>query len=61
LDIYNGSVHCTTDIFKKHGIKGLFRGYTSTLVRDIQGYAWFFYGYEATVAALAGPGKTKVS
>jgi solute carrier family 25 (mitochondrial carnitine/acylcarnitine transporter), member 20/29 len=23
------------------------------------GYAWFFYGYEATIAALAGPGKTK--
>lgn len=24
-----------------------------------QGYAWFFYGYEATISALAGPGKSK--
>ena len=24
-----------------------------------QGYAWFFYAYEATVHALAGPNKTK--
>jgi len=25
----------------------------------VQGYAWFFYGYEATMHYLAGPGKTK--
>jgi hypothetical protein len=25
----------------------------------MQGYAWFFFGYEATVHYLAGPGKTK--
>jgi hypothetical protein len=31
----------------------------STLLRDMQGYAWFFFGYEATVHYLAGPGKTK--
>ena len=24
-----------------------------------QGYAWFFFGYEATIHYLAGPGKTK--
>jgi hypothetical protein len=25
----------------------------------VQGYAWFFFGYEATIHLLAGPGKTK--
>jgi solute carrier family 25 carnitine/acylcarnitine transporter 20/29 len=25
----------------------------------MQGYAWFFFGYEATIHYLAGPGKTK--
>ena len=25
----------------------------------VQGYAWFFFGYEATIHYLAGPGKTK--
>jgi hypothetical protein len=25
----------------------------------MQGYAWFFFGYEASVRFLAGPGKTK--
>jgi solute carrier family 25 carnitine/acylcarnitine transporter 20/29 len=32
----------------------------STLLRDMQGYAWFFFGYEATIHYLAGQhGKTK--
>ena len=28
---------------------------------QLQGYAWFFYGYEATMHVLAGPNKSKVS
>ena len=118
LETYTGSVNCATHIFKNHGLKGLYRGMTSTVLRDIvvraapprpaprraapgclqgprcggtpgaprhvccrvcgcatksashllgparpparlQGYAWFFYGYEATMHALAGPNKTK--
>ncbi|KAL6747331.1 mitochondrial carrier domain-containing protein [Haematococcus lacustris] len=59
LDAYKGSVDCAVSIVRKHGVAGLYRGFTATVIRDIQGYAWFFYGYEATVAALAGPGKTK--
>ncbi|KAJ9529371.1 hypothetical protein QJQ45_013790 [Haematococcus lacustris] len=59
LDAYKGSVDCAVSIARKHGVAGLYRGFTATVIRDIQGYAWFFYGYEATVAALAGPGKTK--
>ncbi|PSC75329.1 low-CO2-inducible chloroplast envelope [Micractinium conductrix] len=59
LETYTGSVNCATHIFKNHGLKGLYRGMTSTVLRDIVGYAWFFYGYEATMHALAGPNKTK--
>uniref|UniRef100_A0A7S0R4T1 Mitochondrial carrier protein n=1 Tax=Chlamydomonas leiostraca TaxID=1034604 RepID=A0A7S0R4T1_9CHLO len=58
LEMYSGSVDCARKIMSKHGISGLYRGFTSTVMRDMQGYAWFFYGYEATIAALA-PGKTK--
>ncbi|KAH9911983.1 mitochondrial carrier [Fomitopsis serialis] len=38
----------TQRIFKQHGVKGLYRGITSTALRDI-GYGTYFYAYEATV------------
>lgn len=59
LESYKGSVDCAVRILKNHGVAGLYRGFTSTVMRDMQGYAWFFYGYEATISALAGPGKTR--
>ncbi|KAL4431646.1 hypothetical protein ABPG77_001488 [Micractinium sp. CCAP 211/92] len=59
LETYKGSVDCAMSILRSHGLKGLYRGMTSTILRDIMGYAWFFYGYEATIHAIAGPGKTK--
>lgn len=56
---YKGSADCFKQVLLRHGISGLYRGYTSTLVRDMQGYGWFFLGYEATTYLLAGPGHTK--
>lgn len=58
---YSGSYDCFKKVLRNHGVKGLYRGYTSTLLRDIQGYGWFFLGYEATIQAflMAGHGHTK--
>ncbi|KAF8059734.1 SPAC4G9.20c [Scenedesmus sp. PABB004] len=56
---YKGNWDCAKKIFRNHGLRGMYSGYLSTLARDMQGYAWFFFGYEATVHYLAGPGKTK--
>ena len=36
LETYKGSVDCVKSILKNHGIKGLYRGMTSTILRDIQ-------------------------
>ncbi|GLC65904.1 hypothetical protein PLESTF_000356500 [Pleodorina starrii] len=58
-ELYRGSVDCFKQVLSKYGIRGLYRGFTSTLLRDMQGYAWFFLGYEATVHYFlqnAGPG-----
>ncbi|GFR41678.1 hypothetical protein Agub_g2424, partial [Astrephomene gubernaculifera] len=58
-EFYKGSVDCFKQVLSKHGVKGLYRGFTSTILRDMQGYAWFFLGYEATVNHFlqnAGPG-----
>jgi solute carrier family 25 carnitine/acylcarnitine transporter 20/29 len=56
---YKGNWDCAKKILRNHGLRGIYQGYLSTLLRDMQGYAWFFYGYEATIHYLAGPGKTK--
>lgn len=58
---YKGSLDCFAKVLGTYGVKGLYRGYTSTLLRDIQGYAWFFLGFEATVQAFLanGHGHTK--
>jgi hypothetical protein len=54
-----GNWDCAKKILRNHGLRGIYSGYLPTLLRDMQGYAWFFSGYEATVHYLAGPGKTK--
>jgi solute carrier family 25 carnitine/acylcarnitine transporter 20/29 len=54
-----GNWDCARKILRNHGLRGIYSGYLPTLLRDMQGYAWFFFGYEATIHYLAGPGKTK--
>ena len=36
LETYKGSVDCAMSILRSHGLKGLYRGMTSTVLRDIQ-------------------------
>jgi solute carrier family 25 (mitochondrial ornithine transporter) member 2/15 len=49
----------TKQIFKQDGIPGFYRGFTSTLAREMPGYFFFFGGYEATRGFLAKPGQSK--
>jgi solute carrier family 25 carnitine/acylcarnitine transporter 20/29 len=58
--LLQGNWDCAKKILRNHGLRGIYSGYVSTLLRDMQGYAWFFFGYEATIHYLAGQhGKTK--
>jgi solute carrier family 25 carnitine/acylcarnitine transporter 20/29 len=41
---YKGNWDCAKKIFRNHGLRGMYSGYLSTLLRDMQGYAWFFFG-----------------
>lgn len=40
--------HLTRQILRNEGIAGMYRGMTSTLMREMPGYFFFFGGYEAT-------------
>lgn len=41
-----GPLDLTSQIIKKEGLPGLFRGLTPTLAREMPGYFFFFGGYE---------------
>ncbi|XP_037027453.1 mitochondrial ornithine transporter 1-like [Bradysia coprophila] len=49
----------THSIIREEGIRGLYRGLTSTIAREMPGYFFFFGGYEATRELLRKPGQTK--
>ena len=38
----------TREILQKEGIQGLYKGLTSTMLREMPGYFFFFGGYEFT-------------
>ncbi len=56
---YSGSWDCLRRVVRRHGLLGLYRGYSTTLLRDVQGYGWFFLAYEATVHAMLQPGQSR--
>mmetsp|Transcript_13956 Transcript_13956/g.21120 ORF Transcript_13956/g.21120 Transcript_13956/m.21120 type:complete len:297 (+) Transcript_13956:42-932(+) len=43
---YKNPLDCMVQIYKKRGIAGIYRGTTSTLVRDVPGSGVYFAGYE---------------
>ncbi|PIK60539.1 putative mitochondrial ornithine transporter 1-like isoform X2 [Apostichopus japonicus] len=54
-----GPWQVTKDLIKKDGALGLFQGLTSTWLREVPGYFFFFFGYEITKTLLTPAGKTK--
>ncbi|XP_076468301.1 mitochondrial ornithine transporter 1-like [Babylonia areolata] len=49
----------TKEILRTEGIRGLYKGLTSTFMREMPGYFFFFGGYEISRALLTPPGKKK--
>lgn len=54
-----GPWNLTRDILRMEGVPGLYRGLSSTFVREMPGYFFFFGGYEFTRNLLTPEGKTK--
>ncbi|XP_046374151.1 mitochondrial ornithine transporter 1-like isoform X2 [Haliotis rufescens] len=49
----------TKEILQQEGFRGLFKGLTSTFMREMPGYFFFFGGYEICRHLLTPAGKTK--
>ena len=51
---YKNSVDCIKRVTKEHGVKGLYRGFTSTCVRDTIGCGVFFWVYQGLARKVFG-------
>lgn len=56
--LYKGPVDCAVKIVRTEGVNGLFRGMSSTLLREVPGNFALFGGYELSRRLLTPPGKT---
>ncbi|KAJ3408804.1 hypothetical protein HDV05_004753 [Chytridiales sp. JEL 0842] len=50
-----GPIEVTMQLLKQHGLRGLFHGTWSTVVREIPAYAGFYGGFEYTKRLLRNP------
>lgn len=53
---YDGPFDCLNQVYKKHGVGGIFRGLPITIVRDIPSYGLYFASYEWFIHKLACDG-----
>jgi hypothetical protein len=56
---YKNSWECLKDTVKCEGVRGLFRGQASTMLREVPGNAAWFAGYELGIYLLTPEGKSK--
>ena len=52
--LYEGPVDCIRQIFRTEGIRGVYRGFLSTALRETPSFAVYFGSYETMCRALQG-------
>lgn len=52
--LYTNIIHCARHALATQGIRGIYRGFTATILRDIPSFAGYFGTYEG-LKALLGP------
>ncbi|KAK2142709.1 hypothetical protein LSH36_922g02023 [Paralvinella palmiformis] len=55
----HGPWSLTREILRAEGLMGMFTGMTSTLIREMVGYSFFFGGYEISRTFMTSPGQSK--
>lgn len=58
---YKGPMDCAKRIYARHGLRGLFFGYSITLWREVPTYGVYFYAYEAGKRELLARGANEHS
>jgi solute carrier family 25 carnitine/acylcarnitine transporter 20/29 len=56
--LYSSSIDCFKKIYHSYGLKGIYKGGITTIVREFQGYGTYFLVYEWIIRKLTPEGKT---
>lgn len=56
--MYKGPVDCLLKVYRHEGISGCYKGMSATIVRDVPGFAFYFWLYHTLCHALTPKGKT---
>ena len=54
---YKGSIDATVNITQRYGLRGLYLGFTPTLMREVMAFAIYFWVYERTMRCFVPEGK----
>ncbi|EEY60539.1 Mitochondrial Carrier (MC) Family [Phytophthora infestans T30-4] len=54
---YRGAYHCVTQVVRSEGITAMWKGLTTTVIRDSLGVAFYFLGYDFAKKRLSESGK----
>ncbi|KAJ1923035.1 Mitochondrial carrier protein ymc2 [Tieghemiomyces parasiticus] len=46
---YSGPLDCVAQIYRQHGLRGLYKGQVATVLRELHGYGAYFLAYEYLV------------
>ena len=55
-----GPIDCIRKIYCSDGLKGLFRGFGSTIIRDIPGFFTYFHSFELICLLISGSESTQI-
>ncbi|KAH7482435.1 hypothetical protein PRIC1_006821 [Phytophthora ramorum] len=54
---YRGAYHCVTQVVRNEGVAAMWKGLTTTVIRDSLGVAFYFLGYDYAKRRLVASGK----
>lgn len=52
--MYTGSLDAGQKIYQKHGLRGIWKGWTATMIRDVSFYGLYFTFYEILCKSMKG-------
>jgi len=60
VKLYKNSIDCALQIYRRYGIKGIYKGAQITMLREIVGFGAYFCMYEKSVRYFLKPGQERI-
>ena len=54
---YRGSIDCALQVFREEGVRGLYRGFSTTCIREVPSFGLYFWVYNRSIDLFTNPGE----